>query len=307
MWFRNLILYRLPAAWSMTAAQLEEKLSTRPLQPCGALDMLSRGWIAPSASGRLLHALNQQYLIALGVEQKLLPASIIRQEALRRAKLKEDSQGFPVGKRQMRDLKMQVTEELRARALSRQRSTRAWIDPQGGWCVVDAASAGKAEELIETLRDTLGSFAVQFVQTQRSPHTSMAAWLTHGSAPGRLALDQDLTLMTADGTKSTVRYTRHALDLREIRSHLEAGKYPAQLGLSWNDRVAFMLNEKLAIRRVQFLDLESDSDLQEAAPTAVDPVEKFDADFALMTGELGQLLAEILEALGGEVQIAAAA
>jgi recombination associated protein RdgC len=308
MWFRNLVLYRLPASWSMTAAQLEEKLSTRPLQPCGALDMLSRGWIAPSASGRLLHALNQQYLIALGVEQKLLPASIIRQEALRRAKLKEDSQGFPVGKRQMRDLKMQVTEELRARALSRQRSTRAWIDPQGGWCVVDAASAGKAEELIETLRDTLGSFAVQFLQTQRSPHTSMAAWLTHGSAPGRLALDQDLTLMTADGTKSTVRYTRHALDLREIRSHLEAGKYPAQLGLSWNDRVAFMLNEKLAIKRVQFLDLEPDSDLQqEAAPAAVDPVEKFDADFALMTGELGQLLAEILEALGGEVQIAAAA
>jgi len=307
MWFRNLVLYRLPVRWSMTAAQLEEKLSTRPLQPCGALDMLSRGWIAPSASGRLLHALNQQYLIALGVEQKLLPASIIRHEALRRAKLKEDSQGFPVGKHQMRDLKMQVTEELRARALSRQRSTRAWIDPQGGWCVVDAASAGKAEELIETLRDTLGSFAVQFVQTQRSAHTSMAAWLTHGSAPGRLALDQDLTLMTADGTKSTVRYTRHALDLREIRSHLEAGKYPVQLGLSWNDRVAFMLNEKLAIKRVQFLDLEPDSELQESAPAAVDPVEKFDADFALMTGELGQLLVEILEALGGEVQIAAAA
>jgi recombination associated protein RdgC len=307
MWFRNLVLYRLPAGWSMTAAQLEERLGTRPLQPCGALDMLSRGWIAPSASARLVHALNQQYLIALGVEQKLLPASVIRQEALRRAKIKEDSQGFPVGKRQMRDLKMQVTEELRARALCRQRSTRAWIDPQGGWCVVDAASAGKAEELIETLRDTLGSFAVQFVQTQRSPHTGMAAWLTNGSAPGRLALDQDLTLMTADGTKSTVRYTRHALDLREIRSHLEAGKYPAQLGLCWNDRVAFMLNEKLAIKRVQFLDLEPDTEGQEEAASAVDPVEKFDADFALMTGELGQLLAEILEALGGEVQIAAAA
>jgi recombination associated protein RdgC len=138
----------------------------------------------------------------------------------------------------------------------------------------------------------------------------MAAWLTHGSAPGRLALDQDLTLMTADGTKSTVRYTRHALDLREIRSHLEAGKYPAQLGLCWNDRVAFMLNEKLGIKRVQFLDLEPDADGPEdtaGAAGAVDPVEQFDADFALMTGELGQLLAEILDALGGETQIAAAA
>ncbi len=58
---------------------------------------------------------------------------------------------------------------------------------------------------------------------------------------------------------------------------------------------------------MQFLDLEPDADGAEGAADAVDPLEKFDADFALMTGELVQLLAEILEALGGEVQIAAAA
>jgi recombination associated protein RdgC len=307
MWFRNLVLYRLPPGWSLSASQLEEKLGTRPLQACGALEMLTRGWVAPSSSGRLVHTLNQHHLIALGVEQKLLPAAIVRQEALRRAKLKEDSQGFAVGKRQLRDLKLRVTEELRARALSRQRSTRAWIDPQGGWCVVDAASPGKAEELIETLRDTLGTFAVQFVHTQRSAHASMSAWLMHGSAPGALALDQDLTLTTADGTKSTVRYTRHALDLREIRSHLDAGKYPAQLGLCWNDRVAFMLTEKLAIKRVQFLDLEPDARAPEQTAAKADPLEKFDADFALMTGELTLLLEAVLQSLGGEVQIAAAA
>jgi recombination associated protein RdgC len=307
MWFRNLVLYRLPPGWSLSASQLEEKLGTRPLQACGALEMLSRGWVAPSAKGRLVHSLNQHHLIALGVEQKLLPAAIVRQEALRRAKLKEDSQGFPVGKRQLRDLKLRVSEELRVRALTRQRSTRAWIDPQGGWCVVDAASSGKAEELIETLRDTLGTFAVQFVQTQRSAHASMAAWLMHGNAPDALELDQDLTLTTADGTRSSVRYTRHALDLREIRSHLEAGKYPAQLGLCWNDRVAFMLTEKLAIKRVQFLDLEPDAQAQEKTAAKADPLEKFDADFALMTGELRLLLAAVLQSLGGEVQIAAAA
>ncbi|HEX3838160.1 MAG TPA: recombination-associated protein RdgC [Steroidobacteraceae bacterium] len=309
MWFRNLVLYRLPPGWSLSSAQLEEKLGTRPLQACGALEMLSRGWVAPSSSGRLVHSLNQHHLIALGVDQKLLPASIVRQEALRRAKLKEDSQGFPVGKRQMRDLKLRVTEELRARALTRQRSTRAWIDPPGGWCVVDAASPTKAEELIEVLRDTLGTFAVQFVQTQRSAHASMAAWLTQGSAPDGLALDQDLTLTTADGTKASVRYTRHALDLREIRSHLDAGKYPAQLGLCWNDRVAFMLTEKLAIKRVQFLDLEPDADAQapEHTATEIDPLEKFDADFALMTGELRLLLGAVVQSLGGEVPIAAAA
>ena len=72
----------------------------------------------------------------------------------------------------------------------------------------------------DTLRDTLGSFAVQFVQTQRAPHTSMAAWLTHGGAPGRFALDQDLTLMTADGSKATVR--SHIANARvKLRKYLD--------------------------------------------------------------------------------------
>ncbi len=105
--------------------------------------------------------------------------------------------------------------------------------------------------------------------------------------------------MTADGSKSSVRYTRHALDLREVRSHLDAGKYPVQLGMCWNDRVAFLLTEKLALKRVQFLHLET--------AEGADPQEQFDTDFALMTGLLTPLLDEVLQALGGETQIAAAA
>jgi len=58
-----------------------------------------------------------------------------------------------------------------------------------GWFVVDAASVGKAEELVEALRDVLGTFAVQFVDTKRTPHTSMAAWLNHGDAPGPFGID----------------------------------------------------------------------------------------------------------------------
>src|SRR6202012_2943830 len=101
-------------------------------------------------------------------------SSIIRQEAERRAVTLADSQGFPVGRRQMRDLKMRVTEELRARALSRRRMTRAWIDPFNGWFILEAGSAGKAEELVEALRDVLGTFSVQFLETQLTQHTSMA-------------------------------------------------------------------------------------------------------------------------------------
>jgi recombination associated protein RdgC len=297
MWFKNLALYRLPADWNVSAAELEEKLGQRALQPCSPLEMLSRGWVAPSGTGRMLHTVNQQHLIALGVEQKLLPASIIRQETARRAEVLADSQGFPVGRRQMRDLKMRVTEELRARALTKRRTTRAWIDPVNGWFVVDAGSAGKAEELVEALRDLLGSFAVQFVETQRTPHTSMAAWLTHGDAPGPFGIDQDLELQTADPNKATVRYVRHPLDGKEIKAHLASGKYPTRMGLTWNGRISFVLTEKLLIKRVEFLEMGKDAATE---GEEVNKDEQFDIDFTVMAGELAKLLDDLVQALGGD-------
>ncbi len=309
MWFRNLVVYRLPPGWTLSAAELEAHLQRHALQPCSPFEMLSRGWVAPADSGRLVHTVNQQLLIALGVNQKLLPASVIRQEAATRAQALAESQGFPVGRRQMRELKMRVTEELRARALTRRRTTRAWIDPAAGWCVVDAASTGKAEEVIEALRDALDSFAVQLLDTQRTPHTSMAAWLTHGEAPGRFSIDQDLELQSGDKLKAIIRYTRHPLEGMEIRNHLSAGKYPTRLGLTWKDRIAFVLTERLQIKRLEFLEMSRDAvDESDAERDAVAAAEQFDIDFAVMCGELAKLLGDLVQSLGGEnVQPQAAA
>jgi recombination associated protein RdgC len=299
MWFKNLVVYRLPADWAVSAAELEEKLATRTLQPCSPFEMLSRGWVAPSGTGRLVHTVNQQHLIALGANQKLLPASIIRQVTLERAEALAQENGFPVGRRQMRDLKMRVTEELRAKALTRRRVTRAWIDPIHGWLVVDAAGAAKAEELIETLRDTLGNLAVLFIETERSPQMSMAVWLKLGEAPFHLTIDQDLELKAVKDSKATIRYAHHPLDGKEIQTHLAAGMFPTRLGLTWNDRIAFVLNEKLQVKRLEFLEMSGDP--TEGA-TELNEDEQFDIDFTVMAGELAKLIDDLVLALGNGVQ-----
>ena len=301
MWFKNLTVYRLPTDWNWSAADLEAALGRAPLQPCSALQMRSHGWVAAAPSGRLLHTVGAQHLLALGVDQKLLPASVIRQEAERRAAEQADSQGFPVGRRQMRALKLQVADELRARALTRRTVTRAWIDAEAGWLAVDSASATRAEELVETLRDTLGSLAVQMWDTERSVSASMATWLQRG-APGPFSLEQDLELESSDAQKSTVRYRHHPLDGQDIRGHLEAGKRPTQLGLTWNGRIAFILSEKLHVKRLQFLEMAPEKE----DGGEIDPLEQFDLDFTVMAGELGKLLGELTEALGGEAARAAA-
>ena len=114
MLFKNLVFHRMPAEWTLTAADLEGQLASRPLQPCGPFEMSSRGWVPVTSGGRLLHTLNHHHMIALGDNQKLLPGSIIRQVAQERAEIQAEDQGFPVGRKQMRDLRARVADELRA-------------------------------------------------------------------------------------------------------------------------------------------------------------------------------------------------
>jgi recombination associated protein RdgC len=292
----------MPPQWATSAADLEAALGARPLAPCGPFEMSCRGWVPVRSGGRLLHTIEQQHLIALGVNQKLLPASIVRQIAAERAEIQAQEQGFPVGRKQMRDLKARVADELRPRALTRRRVTRAWIDNRAGWFVVDSAGIPAAEAVVEALGDALGSFAPAAIETERSPHAAMASWLLRGEAPGRFAIDDELELQTADKSKTVIRYVRHPLDGREIHGHLTAGKYPTRLGLTWNDRISFVLTDKLQVKRLEFLEMSDDA----AAADETDPAEQFDIDFAVMAGELSALLGELAAVLGSGALAAAA-
>src|SRR5260370_25323792 len=140
MLFKNLVFHRLPANWELSAAAIENQLAGRTLQPCGPFDMSSRGWLPVTSGGRLLHTVNRQHLVALGVDEKLLPGSIVRQVAQERADVQAREQGFPGGRKQMHDLRARVGDELRARARTRVRTSRAWLDPASGWFAVDASS-----------------------------------------------------------------------------------------------------------------------------------------------------------------------
>lgn len=298
MWFKNLIVFRLASDWVLSPGELEEQLSYRPLQACAGYDLQTLGWVYPGPEERLVHTLDRHMLIALGKDQKLLPASVINQVTQERAAAQAAEQGYPVGRRQMRELKDKVADELRVRAFSRRTMTRAWIDRDNGLVIVDAAAPAKAEELVATLRDTLSGVNLHLVETEKSPAVSMGAWLMFGDAPGRFNIENDLELQAVNDTKSLVRYVRHPLDGKEVQKHISSGKAPTKMGLSWNSRVAFVLNADMTFKRVQFLDMIKDR-AEQQGETAEG--EQFDIDFALMTGELSQLIKEMIDELGGEI------
>jgi recombination associated protein RdgC len=296
MWLKNLVLYRTAKDNFADADALEQKLAQDTLQPCGGYQMESRGWVAPHDEGRYVHQLQKHWLIALGDEQKILPATIIRQQAEEKARVVEQQQGRPVGRKQMREIRDQITNELMPRALARRRITYAWIDAARHVLAVDTGAGTKSELFMEALRRSDDELKAKRIETQRSPASAMAEWLVKGDVPGAFSIDQDLELRAADASKATVRYARHSLEGKEIRDHIAAGKTVVRLGLTWSDKISFVLTEELQVKRLVFLDiLRRESDAE-----AGDESERFDIDFTLMTGELALMINDLIQALGGE-------
>lgn len=297
MWFKNLQLYRLPAPWSITAEQLQQALQPQAFNPCSSLDMQSQGWVSPRDNDLLVHSVNRQFLLRLCTEKKLLPSSVINQVAKAKAVELEEQQGYRPGKKQMRELKEQVTDELLPRAFSVRRSTAVWIDPVNGWLVVDAASAGKAEEVLKLLIKAIERFPLETLRVAHSPVGAMTGWLASNEAPSKFTVDQDTELRATGENKATIRYVRHTVEADDVRRHIEAGKQCTRLAMTWADRISFVLTENLTIKRVTPLDVMK----EESDSVTMHEDERFDSDMMLMTGELAKMLADLVDALGGEL------
>lgn len=297
MWFRNLQIYRLPTPWAMTADALREQLARGLFVHCASNIAASRGWVSPRGDGELVHAINRQWMLALQTEKRLLPAQVINQEVWERAKTIETQQGYAPGRKQMKEIRERVTEELLPKSHAIRRRTFVWIDPQAGWFVVDASSPTIAEAAIEHLRHCLDGFPLSMLHTQLSPVSLMANWLAGGEAAVGFTIDRDLQLKATSEEKSQVSYKRHPLNEYEVKGHLAQGKLPTQLAITWDDRISFILTEKLEIKRLAFLDLIMEAATQDAEHAA----DQFDADFALMTGELARFIPALVNVLGGEV------
>lgn len=296
--FKNIIMYRIDAAWSSTVTQVEDSLQSGRFVECGASQEKSSGWVEPRgvANGPLLEAVAGQWIAKLMVETRALPASVVNRKAQERVAQIEASTGRKPGKKETRDLKDDIRLELLPMAFTKQSSSLIWIDREARLLVIDAASQARADEVVTLMVQALPGFAAALINTQTSPAAAMAEWLLSQEAPAGFSVDRECELKAADESKAVVRYARHRLDTEEVQQHVREGKMPTRLAMTWNERVSFMLTEGLQLKKLAFLD-----GVFETAVKNKD--DNFDADVAIATGELQKLLPDVLEALGGEMPV----
>ncbi len=193
-------------------------------------------------------------------------------------------------------MKEEIVHDLLPRAFPKRSNTLIWIAPKANLVWIDAASLKRADAIVTQLIALLGGgIALTLLQTQLSPATAMSQWLAAKEAPAGFSIDRECELKQPDSEKSTVRYSRHTLDIDEVAEHIQQGKLPTQLALTWEGRVSFVLTESMTLKRIKLLDVT----MQGSAPGKAD--DGFDADVAITTGELGKLFPDLLAALGGEL------
>ena len=293
------MVYRIGEGWSPTLAQIEEALDAERFVPCGASQEKAIGWVEPrgEAHGPLVEAVGGQRILKLKIETKGVPGSVVTRKAKERSADIESATGRKPGKKEMKEIKEDVKMSLMPMAFSKEASVLVWIDTTSQLLVMDAGSQAKADEVVTMLVRSLAGLSVTLINTQMSPQSAMASWLMTQESPAAFSVDRECELKAADESKSVVRYVRHPLDTDEVKQHVEGGKLPTRLALSWEGRVSFSLTEALQLKKITFLEGVFEG-------TSAEKDEGFDADVAIATGELRKLLPDLFEALGGEMVLA---
>ncbi len=297
--FKNLIVYRL-GAWPSSAADLEAALQAEPFSPCGASQPKSIGWAPPRGieHGALVEAIGGQWILRLALETKSVPADAVRRLVDEQALRIENETGRTVGRRERRDMKEDALQQLLPQAFPRRSHLSAWLDPERRWLLIDAASAARADELCSALARASGAgWHLEPLITRTSAQAAMTAWLADedgDAVPASFVIGQEAELKASGEQPASVRFTRHPLQTEEVRQHIAEGKLPISLALDWQGRVTFTLTEHMQLKKIRF----GDGVMDEMGDVPTD--ERFDADVAIATSELGRLLDELIDALGGE-------
>lgn len=291
MWFKNLQVFTLTQHLPFEAEQVEAQLEANKFHPCSSQSLSSQGWAAPvPGSEVLLHSANGVSLLCLKIEEKLLPSAVINTQLEQKIAELEAEKGAPLSKADKKDLKENITATLLPQAFSKFSKLYGVVAPSHNLVMVDSSSDSKTELFLATLRKSIESLPLLPLATQ-SVTEQLTSWVKDACpTPWELLEEAELTELGEE--PSHVKCKRQDLTSDEVLAHIEAGKHVSKLHVNWKDRLNFIIQDNLHIKRLKYADilLEENEDIPKDQQQV-----RFDADFALMSAELIDLVSDIQE------------
>ncbi|MGQ9723891.1 MAG: recombination-associated protein RdgC [Tepidimonas sp.] len=295
--FKNLTVFRIGEGFVATLQQMEQALAAQPFYPCGPTQMQSEGWVPMRGQPHapLVESVAGHRLMRYRIETKRVPGAVVKRALQARCAQIEATKGRQPGRREQRELKEAILQELLPMAFAQAVDIQVWLDAGAGRIALDNTSPKRVDAVVTALVRALDGLRVEPLKTALSPATAMAGWL--GSSPQdwptHFAPGRDAELKSDGDRPAVVRFARHVLDTEDMQRHLAQGKRPTKLALDWDSRVSFVLTDGMQLRRIAFQDgVFEDNNAGED--------DGFDANAAIATGELSALIGDLIAALGGE-------
>lgn len=301
MFFTNLLIYRLSADSTLLPDDLEAALAQKPAIPCGSQVTSTYGFVPALGKPQdpFVHVVQGFMLIAGQEEERILPSSVVRDALREKVTEIETAESRKIYKKEKDQLKDEIVQALLPRAFIRRTLTFAAIDSSTGLIFVNAASTKRAEELLSAVREVLGSLPVRPINVKQSPEISFTSWLKSHEVGGGLFLLDECELRDTAEDGGIIKIKREDLSSEEVQNHLAVGKVASLLSLAWEDKLSFVLDNKLAIKHLRFEELLQSQAEQDGGDDAAG---QFDASFVLMMLTFREFIPQLLETLGGEEQ-----
>jgi len=300
MFFKNANVYQLHDAAELTAESLNDMLKGDAAQPLGNADAKRHGWTPPASrnAALYLHEVQGHRLFSMLKQERILPPSVIKDAVDEQVDELENTEARKLTRKEKTAIKEQVTETLLPQAFVKTTKVFAWWDIKRQRITVNNPSRSVCEDLLDLLRETLGSLKVTPVSTQTLPVRAMTTWLgDKASRPANLQLGDVITLK-AKGDEGVWRGRQIDADSDEIQQMLETGRQAVELAMTVNENVTFILNDCLTLKSLRFGDkLIEEADHQDDGD---DATARLEVDFYLMANALAEAIDSLIAMMGGQ-------
>ncbi len=303
MFFKNAIAYRLTQAINFNVSELEQALATKLHREPASQELTTYGFVpafAPHGTA-LVETANApagEYLLIKALKtERILPGSVIADELKKKVAEIEAEQLRKVYKKERDQLKDDIIQAFLPRAFTRSKATYALIMPAEGLLIVDTSSPASAEDLLSTLREVMGSLPVRPVVSKIAPTATLTDWVKTKKAADQFTVLDECEMRETHEGGGSVKLKNEDLSSDEALLHISTGKIVTKLSIAYEDKLSFVLDDKMIIKRLRFEDLLQD---QAEADGGDDAHGQLVASLMIMAGTLTKFIPDLLVALGGE-------
>lgn len=264
------------------------KLDPEPLSGAAFVPPMSQMFesygFSPVRGDELSVTVGDFTLLRFTSSRKVMPASAVNAIAAEKAAELEEQQGFRPGKKAMKELKERVIDELLPRALTTTSHTHIIIDRVNHCLLIDSTSESAVTRIQRELTKLYEKIGLQDVKWPRKAR--LTAMLGDDDAPSGFTVDDEATLEYGSGKRVTFRKTDLYGD--DVQDHLDAEASVASLAMTYNDRMSFVLNDGMQLRRLKPLEVVRTSAKELAKE------DRLEGELALAGAELSSLVAAVM-------------